>query len=346
MSHHPAGMFSVRRQRETLGNIQNFSGIPQPASAVKRVSSSNELRNNNVPYTASHVRSISINNQSIQRPAQPNFHRSSSGGNLADMGGMSTARRSVSSNLFGSAHHAGAGGRQSLAPNQLFGSQTPASAQSLQRRSSIFSRPSGQHGSLPHQSFFSQPPAPAGAPKDPRPLRDSSYRARLSQELLDYLTHNNFEMEMKHSLTQNSVKSPTQKDFTLMFQWLYRRIDPGYKFQKSIDTEVPPILKQLRYPYERDITKSHLVAVGGQNWPRFLGLLHWMMQLAQMLDNFTRGAYDDACAEAGVDVASDRIVFRFLFGAYQDWLQMGPEDDEESEAAALQPHIRAMNDEF
>lgn len=131
-----------------------------------------------------------------------------------------------------------------------------------------------------------------------------------------------------------------------MFQWLYRRIDPGYKFQKSIDVEVPPIMKQLRYPYERDITKSHLVAVGGQNWPRFLGLLHWMMQLAQMLDNFTRGAYDDACTEAGVDVASDRIVFRFLFGAYQDWLQMGPEDDEESEEAALQPHIQAMNDEF
>lgn len=151
---------------------------------------------------------------------------------------------------------------------------------------------------------------------------------------------------MKHSLTQNAVKSPTQKDFTLMFQWLYRRIDPGYKFQKSIDTEVPPIMKQLRYPYERDITKSHLVAVGGQNWPRFLGLLHWMMQLAQMLDNFTRGAYDDACAEAGIDVASDRIVFRFLFGAYQDWLQMGPEDDEESEEAALQPHIQAMTDEF
>lgn len=131
-----------------------------------------------------------------------------------------------------------------------------------------------------------------------------------------------------------------------MFQWVYRRIDPGYKFQKSIDTEVPPIMKQLRYPYERDITKSHLVAVGGQNWPRFLGLLHWMMQLAHMLDNFSRGAYDDACAEAGVDVGSDRIVFRFLFGAYQDWLQMGPEDDEESEEAALQPHMLAMADEF
>ncbi|ETI25361.1 hypothetical protein G647_02133 [Cladophialophora carrionii CBS 160.54] len=328
----PPGLFSVRRPRETLGNITNLSAIPQPASTVKRASSSAEF------HTAQHVRSTSINH-SIQRPAQPVFHRSSSGGNLADMG-MSTARRSTSVNIFANQHT----GRQSLAPNQLFGSQTPAS-QSLQRRSSIFSRPAG-HAPAVHQSFFSQPPPAAGAPKDPRPLRDGSYRARLSQELLDYLTQNNFELEMKHSLTQNSVKSPTQKDFTFMFQWLYRRIDPGYKFQKSIDVEVPPIMKQLRYPYERDITKSHLVAVGGQNWPRFLGLLHWMMQLAQMLDNFTRGAYDDACAEAGVDVASDRIVFRFLFGAYQDWLQMGPEDDEESEDAALQPHIQALNEEF
>ena len=309
----PAGLFSVRRPRETLGNITNFSGIPQPASALKRVSSSTELRN--APYTAQHVRSTSIN-QSVQRPAQPVFQRSSSGGNLADMG-MSTARRSTSVNIFGGQNT----GRQSLAPNQLFGSQTPAT-QSLQRRSSIFSRPSG-HGPTAHQSFFSQAPPAAGAPKDPRPLRDGSYRARLSQELLEYLTQNNFELEMKHSLTQNSFKSPTQKDFTFMFQWLYRRIDPGYKFQKSIDVEVPPIMKQLRYPYERDITKSHLAAVGGQTWPRFLGLLHWMMQLAHMLDNYTRGAYDDACVDAGVDVPSDRIVFRFLFGAYQDWLPDG-----------------------
>jgi kinetochore protein NDC80 len=151
---------------------------------------------------------------------------------------------------------------------------------------------------------------------------------------------------MKHSLTQNSLKSPTQKDFNFMFQWLYRRIDPGYRFQKNIDAEVPPILKQLRYPFEKSITKSQIAAVGGQNWSTFLGLLHWMMQLAQMLDNFSRGSYDDACAEAGVDVSGDRIVFRFLFGAYQDWLQVGPEDDDESADEALIPHVRAMAAEF
>lgn len=152
---------------------------------------------------------------------------------------------------------------------------------------------------------------------------------------------------MKHSLTQKTLTTPTGKDFQYIFEWLYKRIDPGYKFMKPLDHELPPILAQLRYPYSKDITKSMIAAASSsQHWPKFLGLLHWMLQLAQMLDNFTRGAYDDACAEAGVDVSSDRIVFRFLFGAYQDWVNVGPEDDDESAEAVLVPHIKAMAAEF
>src|SRR5690348_2328750 len=124
---------------------------------------------------------------------------------------------------------------------------------------------------------------------------------------------------MKHTLSQNIIKSPTQKDFNYMFQWLYHRIDPSYRFQKNIDQEVPPLLKLIRYPYEKSITKSQIAAVGGQNWSTFLGLLHWMMQLAQMLDRYVDHRYDDACQEAGVDVTGDHIVFEFLSRAYRDW---------------------------
>lgn len=197
-----------------------------------------------------------------------------------------------------------------------------------------------------HQSFFTQAPVPAGVPRDPRPLKDRSYQTKIGQELLDYLTQNNFEMEMKHSLGQNSLKSPTQKDFTFIFQWLYHRIDPAYRFQKNIDAEVPPILKQLRYPYEKSITKSQIAAVGGQNWSTFLGMLHWMMQLAQMMDKYEAGEYDDACAEAGVDVSGDRIIFRFLSGAYRDWLQVEDGEDEDDADKMLVPHIQAMAAEF
>jgi kinetochore protein NDC80 len=157
---------------------------------------------------------------------------------------------------------------------------------------------------------------------------------------------NNFEMEMKHMLSQNTVKSPTQKDFNYMFQWLYHRIDPSYRFLKNIDQEVPPILKQLRYPYEKSITKSQIAAVGGQNWSTFLGLLHWMMQLAQMLEGYATNQYDDACAEAGVDVSGDKIIFDFLSGAYRDWLQMDEDADDGDQDRVIAPHIESMAKQF
>ncbi|GAD94715.1 conserved hypothetical protein [Paecilomyces variotii No. 5] len=330
------GLFSIRRPREssaqTLGSVQNFSAIPQPASALKRTSS---IGFQNPPYTGQHGRASML--ASMGRPQQPNFQRSSSGGSFgADMG-LSTVRRSISANMFQTASV----GR----PSYALGSLPQNSAQNLQRRSSVFSRPSTA-GPMSHQSFFTQAPAPAGVPRDPRPLRDRAFQARIGQEILEYLTHNNFELEMKHSLGQNTLRSPTQKDFNYIFQWLYHRIDPSYKFQKSIDAEVPPILKQLRYPFEKSITKSQLAAVGGQNWPTFLGLLHWMMQLAQMLDRFYMGEYDDACAEAGVDVTGDRIIFRFLTGAYHDWLQGGEDEDDEIAEKRLVPHVEAMAAEF
>lgn len=199
---------------------------------------------------------------------------------------------------------------------------------------------------MSHQSFFQQAPQAAGVPRDPRPLKDRSFQARIGQELLDYLVQNNFEMEMKHNLSQNIMKSPTQKDFNYLFQWLYHRIDPAYRFQKNIDQEVPPILKQLRYPFERSITKSQIAAVGGQNWSTFLGLLHWMMQLAQMLEGYSCYRYDDACAEAGVDISGDRIIFDFLSSAYRDWLAMDDDAGDEDAERALAPHVQGMAEAF
>ena len=236
----------------------------------------------------------------------------------------------------------------SYAPNSAHTphTQQPRSASdNVQRRSSVVSRPSSL-GPASHQSFFAQGPVPAGVPKDPRALKDGAYRAKISQELLDYFTQNNFELEMRHGLSQNTMTRTTQKDFDMMFQWLYHRLDPGYKFQKNIAAEVPPLLKQLRYPFEKSITKSQLSAVGGQNWLTFLGLLHWMMQLAQMLDRYDQGEYDVACAEAGVDVSGDRIIFRFLSGAYRDWLQVDEDGDDDDADKMLIPHIEAMAAEF
>ncbi|KAH7323756.1 HEC/Ndc80p family-domain-containing protein [Rhexocercosporidium sp. MPI-PUGE-AT-0058] len=328
------GLFSVRRPRETLGGINYNSSIPQPASAMKR-SNSMSGPNMNAPFTVSHVRSISGSRASLAppRPNQPQFQRSSSGTNLAEMGMSSVKRTSFQNNS----------GRKSFAP----GTTGRSSAESAERRSSVYRSRSSTNGPMGHQSFFQQAPQPAGVPKDPRPLRDRSYQAKIGQELLDYMAANNFEMEMKHPLTQNIIKSPTQKDFNFMFQWLYHRIDPSYRFQKSMDQEVLPILIQLRYPYHKMITKSSLTACGSANsWHTFLGLLHWMMQLSQMLDGYAANQYDDACAETGVDVSGDRIIFGFLSGAYRDWLSMDEDAGDEDQDRVLAPHVEAMAHEF
>lgn len=283
------------------------------------------------------------------RPSQPLFTRSSSGTNLAE--GFPSVQRNSMGNFGGASS-----GRKSFAPGaSIF--QTPAPPagpnfeQSAQRRSSVFksrsSHGSGQPGLK--QSFFQQAPMPAAPPADPRRLKDPSTRQQMAHELLEFLTHNNFEMESKHTLSAKAMTSPTQKDFNSMFQWLYNRIDPSYKMQKSIDQEVPVLLKQLRYPFEKSIMKSQIAAVGGNNWPTFLGLLHWMMQLAVLCQRYESGNYDEACFEAGFDVSGDRIIFDFLTDAYSTWLAADDEEDEDDEGAQdrhMQPHIENMAAKF
>lgn len=327
----------------------NISAIPMPSSAMKRTSSISNMQQAGAPFTANHARSQSGSRMSLApgRPSQPIFQRSSSGTNLAEQGFQSVHRNSTS-NMFGSA----GGGRKSFAPSaSIF--QTPASApnfeQNTQRRSSVFksraSQVPGQAGVK--QSFFQTAPLPAGVPTDPRRLKDASTRSQMGHELQEYLTLNNFEMESKHVLSNKWMTSPTQKDFNCMFQWLYHRIDPSYRFQKSIDQEVPALLKQLRYPFEKSIMKSQIAAVGGNNWSTFLGLLHWMMQLAKMVRAYEQGSYDDASIEAGHDVSSDRIIFDFLSDAYSTWLSAEDEDDdEEAQARLMKPHINAMAKRF
>ena len=281
------------------------------------------------------------------RPPQPAFNRASSGATHNDAARSAGLQRSSSNGAL----HA----RMSYAPFQTparppaMGSMSAMGVPTTQRRSSVYSRPSTSGLAMgTQQSFFAQAPIPAGQVADRRRLRDRGVQLAMAQELEEYLALHNFQMDMKHALRPDTLRNPTQKDFTLLFQWLYRRIDPAYVFQKSMDAEVPPILKQLRYPFEKSITKSALMAVGGQNWSTFLGMLHWLMQLATMMERYGGERYDYACAEEGVDVSSDRIMFRFLRDAYQTWLSSPPGDgdDEDDEAKILAPHVEAMGAEF
>ncbi|KAK5169860.1 kinetochore-associated Ndc80 complex subunit ndc80 [Saxophila tyrrhenica] len=313
---------------------------------MKRSTSNNNLQQ--APHTTNHVRTTSGSRMSLApgRPSQPVFQRSSSGNNLADMGGFSTVQRPSTANFLGS----NMTGRKSYAPV----ASTPmnpstAMQDSTARRSSVYSaRPSAAFGPTAHQSFFTTAPPPNAAPVDPRRLRNPTVKAQMSQDISEFLAQRNFEMETKHTLRPDSMSNPTKKDFAEMFQFLYHCIDPSYRFRDKIENEVPAVMKQLRYPFERSITKSQISAVGGSNgWPTFLALLHWMMQLAKMMESYSTGAYDDACIEAGYDVSADRITFQFLSDAYKEWLSIEDDDDDDEEAKRrIQPHIDNMAAKF
>lgn len=159
---------------------------------------------------------------------------------------------------------------------------------------------------------------------DQRPLRDKNYQALILQEILDFLITNKFELEMNHPIHPRTFKQPTQKDFVLIFKFLYLKIDPHYEFQRSIELEILPILKSLGYPYLSHINRSHISAVGGQNWPQFLGLLYWMVKfnndivdIKQNVGNWTE-----------VDDEVDGLLNDYVHSCYQDFLQHHDNVDE------------------
>lgn len=89
---------------------------------------------------------------------------------------------------------------------------------------------------------------------------------------------------------QLPFSTQTREDFESMFKFLYHQIDPTYRFQKSMDVEVPSLLSKMRYPYKNTICKAHLVAVAPKYWPIFVVLLHWMMQLVKNMEQHSSSA--------------------------------------------------------
>lgn len=159
---------------------------------------------------------------------------------------------------------------------------------------------------------------PSVGVRDPRPLRDKSFQNHMVQVVQEYLVSNNFEIEMKYPLTPKTLRSPTQKDFVLIFQWLYHRLDPGYKFIKSIDNEVYSLLRIMGYPYFDNINKSQLAAVGGQTWFTILGMIYWMVELCQSLEKYDQS--QENAEKSDEDVLND-ILERYSSNCYRAYLQ-------------------------
>ncbi|ODQ67429.1 hypothetical protein NADFUDRAFT_49860 [Nadsonia fulvescens var. elongata DSM 6958] len=212
---------------------------------------------------------------------------------------------------------------------------TPAASTNINRRQSFHpATPAMHQPSINHNI----PSALSTIPKDPRPLRDKAYQAEISQTIYEYLVNNKFDLEMKHPLLQKTVRSPTQKDFVLMYQFLYRRLDPEYNFVRGFDVEVFQSLRALGYPYVDTMSRNELSAVG-QNWPPYLGLIYWLTEANMALDSLLDIEEDEEAEKS--EEYLDKLTYEFTTKAYLNYLNN--DDDYSQYEAELRMKIQEYN---
>ncbi|EGV64782.1 kinetochore-associated Ndc80 complex subunit ndc80 [Yamadazyma tenuis] len=239
---------------------------------------------------------------------------------------------------------------------------TPASLKRRQSSVPSSSQQSQQREEYSQQTVFNS----SINTHDSRPLRDKQYQTLIQGEVYEFLRLNKFEVEMNHPLTTKTLKQPTQKDFIMIFQFLYNKIDPFYKFTKSIETEVFTILKLLNYPYLDGINRSQISAVGGSYWPTFLAMLYWLVKLnlqlseintlhqnSKSFDDQLNDIYDDYIKKTFISYSrynNDEFgdifeEFKTNFEQFNQKLQKEI-DSQKSETTTLQSEFGQLNEKM
>lgn len=109
---------------------------------------------------------------------------------------------------------------------------------------------------------------------DPRPLADKAYQNQGIRALIKYLSEHAYD----NPISPKILTHPTSKDFVNIVSFLFRQVDPHFKFSGPVENEIPIIFKGLRYPF--GISKTGLTAVGSPHtWPALLGSLTWLIEL-------------------------------------------------------------------
>lgn len=211
------------------------------------------------------------------------------------------------------------------------------SNETIRRESTL--PPSSSSGNVAPSTYRLYPNS--NRPQDPRPLRSHRYQTKIQEELYQYLSTNKFDIEMKQILSLKTLKTPTQKEFLLIFQWLYKQLDPGYKFNRSIEQDIYTLLKFLEYPFLDTINKSQISAVGGTNWPIFLGMLHWLLNLVKEtvgLDDLDLNGFQDLQSNKfQTQLQDDSVIYNeqsiinklfitYALKSYKSFLSFGEDD--------------------
>ncbi len=161
--------------------------------------------------------------------------------------------------------------------------------------------------------------------RDERPINDRQYQNSQSVFLLSYLVEHHF----NNTISQRDLMHPTSKKFQEIVNFLFRQIDPNFRFAKSVVNDVHTMFKGLRYPVQ--ISKTSLSAVGSAHtWPSLLASLTWLVDLICFDANATAAAEEAATDDV------DAIFFEYLCNAYDSF--MGNDDEK---YAALDEELAA-----
>ncbi|XP_046842838.1 kinetochore protein NDC80 homolog isoform X1 [Xenia sp. Carnegie-2017] len=173
--------------------------------------------------------------------------------------------------------------------------------------------------------------------KETRPLSDKSYQHQEIQDILQFLSVNDYQ----HPISMKTMTIPTSKEFLKVFSFLYSHISPKENYTKlkqKPDEEVPRILKTLGYPFT--IHKTLLSNVGSPHtWPVLLGALHWLMELVKLAQNVNDTM--DECLFPMND--EDKLYFDYLEKAYEAFIYGQDLDNLDEYTEALYEELRNKN---
>lgn len=178
-------------------------------------------------------------------------------------------------------------------------------------------------------------------PKDTRPISDKRYQSQCISSLLEFLTSHKYPHPISHKL----LSSPSNRDFSNIFEFIMGHFWEDYKLNGSkIQEVVPSTLKLLGYPF--NLPKTYLCSVGSPHtWPHLLAALTWMIELLQIKNSIggdiDRLMFLDSAGDDFDGMSDEKIAFDYkerIFNAFMAGADSFEEEDQALEKIFMEKY--------
>lgn len=156
-------------------------------------------------------------------------------------------------------------------------------------------------------------PGEEGRRRDIRKIRDANYKQQCVDVVYNFLLENGYDQPF----TPKTLHSPSAKDFQLVFKFVYSFVE-NFDYSAKFEDDFLLILKNVKYPFANEITRSQLIAITPHTWPIILSMLAWMVNLAY------KNTHDDT-------EDMETFFYDFVCEGYLKFME-GNEDDTQIES--------------